>query len=32
MEQILGDDYVHFTEAIPEIGEFLNELSKKEAI
>lgn len=32
MEQILGDEYVHFTEAIPEIGQFLSELATKEAV
>ena len=32
LEGILEEDYVHFTDAIPEIKEFLIEHAKKEAI
>jgi len=33
IREVLGDkEYVHFTEAIPEIGQFLKEISKKETI
>ena len=31
MEKHLGPDYVHFLEAMPEIGEFLEELSFKKS-
>jgi glycerol-3-phosphate O-acyltransferase len=29
-KQVLGDEYVHFKDAIPEIKEFLVEIERKE--
>jgi hypothetical protein len=31
-KEILGDDYVHFLDAMPEIRTFIEELEKKEKI
>jgi ribosome-binding factor A len=32
IREVLGDkEYVHYSEAIPEIGQFLNEVREKEA-
>ena len=31
-KEVLGDDYVHFIDAIPEIKQFLQEIKEKELL